>query len=547
LSFLILFASMKRLLSLLGFTILFNSSLAQLLDKNALVVVNSIYDEQSPVLSPDGEFLYFTLAHHPENIGGKKDPGDIWYSIKQDDGTWTTPVHAGATINNKQYNAVAGFSSDGNIMYLHNHYSPTGDAARTQGIAMSRKTENGWSTPENISIPYFQNRSAIPTGSISESGKYFVFAADTYGTYGAEDLYVSTFQNGRWSEPRNLGIIINSAFQEMSPFLAADDKTLYFSTNGRGGKGSFDVYTSTRLDESWTNWSIPQNVSSANSEGRELFFRVDKSGEFALYASTQNSDGYGDIKVWIPEVVYEFEEPTKEEGIIVSELAVVEVPEEKPLEREVREEEVIIENALEKVVISGYIRNKKTSEPVQANISFTNASTQINTTSNALGYFELSADIQQVYRLVLRASGYVNSAEMLENTSNQMQISTEFFLEPVEVGTLVNLKNVLFERSTAKLLSDSNPELDLVAQFMIENPGVEIELAGHTDNRGSQKALMRLSEERVQVVKAYLVERGVDAERINGKGYAGTRPITDNYSEQSRRLNRRVEFTIVKK
>jgi OmpA-OmpF porin, OOP family len=534
---------MIRTVALLGFIIVFNTSFAQQIENTSLTVINGAFDEQSPVMSPDGQRIYFTLAFHPENIGGKKDPGDIWYSSLQADGSWSPPQHAGTAINNKQYNAVAGFSSDGNTMYLHNHYTSGVDAARTQGIAFSLKINTGWSAPENINIPYFLNRSAMQTGSVSASGRYFVFAADSYGTFGAEDLYVCTYQNGRWSEPRNLGIIINSAFQEMTPYLAADDKTLYFSTNGRGGKGSFDIYSSIRLDDSWTNWSVPQNITSANTAGRELFFRLDATGAFALYTSTLNSDGYGDIKVWIPEEVIRLEEVILTEEIHSTPVEVEVIVEEiKEAVTEVKQE--LIRNS---TLISGYIRDRSNNKPVEATIKVFAGTKELNTTTNTEGYFELSADIQQVYRIILSAAGYINTSEVLNNSNLEAQISTEIYLDPVEVGTLVSLKNVLFERSTAKLLAESFPELDLVAEFMLENPGVEIELAGHTDNRGTQNSLMRLSNERVQVVKAYLVERGVAENRIKGKGYAGTRPITDNYSEESRRLNRRVEFTIVKK
>ncbi len=535
---------MKRLISLLWFINIIIPLQAQLFNSESLKAISSSYDEQSPVLSPDGRSLYFTRAHHPDNVGGKKDPGDVWFSTLQADNTWSAPQHAGATINNRQYNAVAGFSADGSLMYLHNHYSKTTDAARTQGISFAKKTTNGWSVPENITIPYFINRSAIQSGSISESGKYFIFSADSYGTLGTEDLYVCVNQNGRWSEPRNLGVIINSAFQELSPYLAADDKTLYFSTNGRGGKGSFDVFSSTRLDDSWTNWSNPQNLGEVNTEGRELFFRLDKEAAFAFYTSTLNSDGYGDIKLWVPELAIAIEEVTEEE---IKESYTVPVD---PLIVENRDTDTALAVTVEQVktlLLTGHVKDESKQIPVQANIRVKGKTENYLIQSDTTGYFELAVDIQDVYEFTLSAVGYVSKSERVERRGENLQSGLTFFLVPVAVGTLVNLKNVLFERGKPNLLPDSFPELDLVAQFLLENPEVEIELAGHTDNRGTQNALMRLSNERVQVVKDYLVERGVDARRISGKGYGGTRPITDNYAEVSRQLNRRVEFTIVKK
>jgi len=240
----------------------------------SLIPVNSAYDEQSPILSPDGKTLWFTIANHPQNSAGKKDPGDIWFS-NWENGQWSVPVHGSPFLNNRGYNAVAGLSATGDQLFLFNHYDKTA-SAQTQGISVSRKTTSGWSAPENISIPYFLNRSLALSGQVSEDGTVFVYAAEAYDSHGAEDLYVS-FKNaaGQWSEARNLGKVINTSFQEVSPWLSADKRYLYFSSNGRKGYGSFDVYFSERLDETWTNWSAPSNMGSrVNTEGRELYYHT---------------------------------------------------------------------------------------------------------------------------------------------------------------------------------------------------------------------------------------------------------------------------------
>ena len=117
---------------------------------NPLALVNSAYDEQNPVLSPDGKTLYLTIANHPQNIAGKKDPGDIWVSVWVA-GNWSAPVHAGSLLNNRGYNGVAGISPDGSELYLLSHYTRNGDNPTTQGIAVSQRTGSGWSAPQNIS------------------------------------------------------------------------------------------------------------------------------------------------------------------------------------------------------------------------------------------------------------------------------------------------------------------------------------------------------------------------------------------------------------
>jgi outer membrane protein OmpA-like peptidoglycan-associated protein len=121
-----------------------------------------------------------------------------------------------------------------------------------------------------------------------------------------------------------------------------------------------------------------------------------------------------------------------------------------------------------------------------------------------------------------------------------------FKLQPIEVGAIVNLKSVLFELGTTTLLEESYSELNVVVDFLNTNPKVEIELEGHTDNRGDSKKNVVLSQQRVDKIKSYLVSKGISGKRIKGKGFGGSRPIATNNTEEARRLNRRVEFRIVK-
>ncbi len=129
-------------------------------------------------------------------------------------------------------------------------------------------------------------------------GNVFVFSADAYNTRGVEDIYVSIKSDGQWKEPVNLGSSINTSSQELTPSLSADGKTIYFASNGRKGYGGFDIYSSTRIDDSWTSWTAPLNMEQPlNSEARELFFRPTK--RLNLFTTTRNSDGYGDIRALI--------------------------------------------------------------------------------------------------------------------------------------------------------------------------------------------------------------------------------------------------------
>lgn len=528
---------MRKILGLItvGILICINAGYGQRLNPGSFSRINTSYDELNPVIAPDGQTLFITIANHPANVGGKKDPGDIWISTLASDGNWSAPVHAGASINSSGFNAVGGVSADGSRLFLLSHYAPGGNV-RTQGISVSVKRGAEWSTPENISIPYFQNKAGILNGHVLPDQSVFVFSADTYGTRGVEDIYVTVNTgSGKWSEPKNLGSVINTQFQELSPSLSSDGKTLYFSSNGRKGSGSFDIYSSVRLDDSWTQWSVPVNMGGTfNTEGRELFFRMyDKLG-YAVYSSSKNSDGYGDIRVFLSD------EPFRKDSMIVQQpavvdsgISIVEVPR--------------VPAGDKKVTVRGKVTNAKTGEPIDAAVLFVGAGNSETSRAVASTGYAVQIPSTSEYTVKIEAQGYVSAMEKLDiHTYEMPELEMNFKLQPVEIGTKVNLKDVLFEQGRTNLLSQSYPELDLVVSFLKANPKVRIELSGHTDNRGIPGQNVKLSQSRVDKVKDYLVSKGVEKRRISGKGYGGSQPIASNDSEETRQLNRRVEFTIKK-
>jgi OOP family OmpA-OmpF porin len=508
---------------------------AQRLTNSSLQLVNIPYDELNPILSPDGKTLYVTVANHPQNRGGKKDLGDIWFSRLNETNQWSALVHGGDQLNDKAFNGVAGFSPDGSEMYLLSHYDASG-VARTQGISVSRNNGSGWSTPQNIAIPYFQNKSSLLSGSLSQDGNVFVYSADTYGTKGVDDLYVSIKGNdGKWGEPKNLGSTLNTSFQELSPSISADGKTLYFSSNGRKGNGSFDIYSSTRLDESWSSWSAPVNMGlNVNTEGRELFYRTYPELGLSIFSTTKNSDGYGDVKIYSPN------EPIVNDSTAI---VVKNTP-----DTIVKVVEIVREPGADKMVkVYGRVKNAKTGESINARITFSSSVVNQSITSTIVEGYNANVSSTNKYILKVESNGYVSALQNLDiNTYEMKELELNLALQPVAIGTTVNMKNVLFEQGKTTLLSESYPELDMVVSFLKSNPKIKIELEGHTDNRGIPAQNVKLSQARVDRVKDYLVSKGINKKRIAGKGYGGADPIASNDNEETRQLNRRVEFTIKK-
>jgi OmpA-OmpF porin, OOP family len=491
--------------------------------------LNSIYDEQAPVLTPDGVELYFTIAKRPLNVSGKNDLGDIWVS-RLEGNKWSEPSLAKGLINNGGYNAVLGFSSDGQKMFLYGHYTFDGEEAGSQGISVSRKTGFGWTVPRNENMPSFQNKSVATGGHITPDKTVFVFSADTGGTFGKEDLYVS-FYAGKWTEPKNLGAVINTKNQELTPWLSADTKTLYFASNTPSSPGNFDIFLSERLDSTWTNWSPPKNLGpDVNSLGREMFYSTAANKIF--FTSTLKSLGYGDIretKRLEPEPAPELKKDSvRNETPIAQTIAPVDKP----------------DNGLTKIF--GKITDSETGEAVAANLVFYGPNVVFILASKE-GKYEAELLPKSLYSVRVEAHGYLGYFNKINLTKEQQrQFEIDVKLRPVHIGASVNLESVLFKQSTTEMLPESNDELDMVVDFLKFNPTVEIELAGHTDNGGDPEKNLKLSRERVAIVKSYITKSGIAARRIQGVGYGGANPIASNRTEEGRRLNRRVEFKIVK-
>ena len=527
--------------------------------------INSYADEQNPVISPDGQRLYFTRRGHADNVGGRRDPGDIWYAERTGEHTWSAAQPAGKSLNNAGYNGVLGFDREGRML-VHGHYQPDGSPARTQGISVATASGGGWSTPEALDIPYYYTKSAHRSGSLHQSKDVMLITLQSYDTRGGEDLYVLFRQpDNSWSEPQNLGRTINTPYQEMAPYLAPDGKTLFFSSNGYEGFGSRDVYMSVRLDDTWKNWSNPKNLgATVNSEGTELGYYVPEvDSEYAYLSSTQNSDGRGDlVKVRVGEEQQELlaeADTTLALPTTTTQAAEPSVTTVADTLQVDSDSVMTMTQLVPKATVSvrGKVVGQSEQEPIRAELTFRSLkkdTTQvIGVTTQTDGSYEVDLPTEDDYALVVNADGFIRTRDQLSVATATAQLDDsdalirDYALTPIEVGATVNLENVLFDRGNAVMLPGSYETLDEVAEFLQENPNVEIEVAGHTDNQGRADLNLELSQERAAAVKQYLVDQGVATNRISQVGYGGTRPLVSNAIEEERSKNRRVEFTIVKK
>ncbi len=477
--------------------------------------INSIYDEVAPFISPDGRTLFFVRKFHPDNIGGNKDEDDIWYSVMDQNNKWTAAKNIGAPLNNPYNNFVQSITPDGNSLLLANIYNKDGSTG--SGVSLTYKTRQGWAFPEKQTIDDFYNMSPFANYFLSNDGQFLIMALERKDSYGELDLYVS-FRKGdnRWSKPINLGPIINTAVNDYSPFLAADGVTLYYSTAGKSGFGKEDIFMTTRLDDTWQNWTEPLNLGPIlNSTESDTKYNIPASGEYAYFSSTKSSKGKNDI--------FRIKLPSKAKP--------------KPV-----------------VLISGKVLNEKTNQPIDARIIVEELpggkEVAVARTDPNTGEFKIILPAGKKYGFRAIGLGFfdVNKNIDLTDVTEYTEIEDEMLrLSPIEVGSVVRLNNIFFEFGKAVLLPESFPELDRTAEFMKNNPTIEIEIGGHTDNIGSDAFNQKLSERRAQAVADYLITKGVDKKRMTVVGYGPHRPIAFNTDEEGRAMNRRVEFKVMKK
>lgn len=473
--------------------------------------VNSKTHDVAPVISPDGKNIYFTRWDHPDNLGKDKKQ-DIWSSQFVNE-QWQPATNLGKPINNDDNNAACSISADGRTLFLINIYNK--DGSMDKGMSISRKGPNGWSFPKQMKIKNYVNYSPYTEFAIGGNGKVLIMTAHRRDTRGTKDLYVSFLQaDSVWSEPKNMGNTINTAEDEFTPFLASDNKSLYFSTKGHAGYGENDIFVSRRLDESWTNWSVPVNLGpTINSAGWDGYFTIPASSDFAYLCSQNESFGLEDIfRIKLPEA-------TKPEPV---------------------------------AIISGSVLNSVTLKPMPAMV-FGNAigekSDSIKIDYSPLtGEFKMILPLKKKFVLYAKQNGFLSineSIDLLKETKYR-EIKRNLLLMPIQAGQKAQLKEVVFQQSSYELLPASYLELDKMVEMMKENMTIEIHLDGHTDNQGDWNENIKLSENRVNEVKKYMVGKGINARRITTKAWGGSKALFSNESEATRMKNRRVEFTIKK-
>ena len=515
--------------------------------------VNTEYSELNPVMSPDGKILFFGRKNHPQNkfgmAGTEQISGsqDIWYSESLM-GAWTTARRMSESLNRDQYNTIYSVSPDGQTILVKGAY--VNGQYETRGFSIAKKSATGWDVPKKMEIPKYEklSRGKNEYGYLTNDGKVLLMAFSEKKNSDEDDIYASFLEkDGSWSQPMNLGDDVNTNFTETTPFLAADGKTLYFSSNREGGKGSNDIWVCKRKDETWIHWTEPTNIGEPiNTDQYDAYYTISAAGDYAYFISSNNSLGKKDIfrlKIDQPKPV---ETPPTTTTPMVG-------GEKKPVPdktKDIKSEPVVL--------VSGKVIDGKTGKvPKNAQIIYEDLTNGkelgVATPDPITGIYKVVLPYGKNYGITTKIEGYIGTSQNIDLskiTGKYLEIEDKDMsvtpVASVEVGTKISMNNIFFEFGKATLRLESYPELNRLSTFFKGNAKMLTEISGHTDNVGSDEVNNKLSQERADVVRNYLLTQGVSSERLTAKGYGKNKPKVANDTPENQAINRRVEFEILK-
>lgn len=545
-------------------------------------MVNSRADDMLPIITPDGKTLYFARKKHNENYGdGKRD--DIWYSTLDINNNWTTAKNIGEPLNNEYHNYVAWVNANGKNIALANDYKNPGAGQRVS----SSTFENGkWSFPNTLRINDMYNRNEFSCYHLNTEGNIMFLAIERGDTYGDMDIYVSFLQkNNAWTTPKNLGSVINTAATEGSVFIANDNRTLYIATNGRSGYGGFDMFMSKRLDDTWLNWSEPINLGPLiNSKYDEFYYTIPASGDYAYYSSRQNTIGGADLfRIQLPKEIQPepvalingnvIDKQTGKKinatieygGLINTEPARIQTDTGHAYTLIIPEPSYFVT-----VTKEGYM-------PLRINPVVSNRTSDID--YNNLDAIEIikheikqsitpqlknatfdSADIEKIVRQSyesLELEKENNEEQIIQeivaeitteiHTKDEYQeLTTDIEMIPIREGQILTLNNVYFDANKSVLKDASKDQLFEIAEFLKMHPNIYVEIGGHTNSLPEDTFCNQLSDARAKNVAEFIISQGISADRVTYKGYGKTLPIADNNTLEGRKKNQRVDLKIMR-
>ena len=448
---------------------------------------NSRRGEFSPMLAGDKyDQLYFASSRSKDKdakvsaITGQNN--NNLFLVKQDEkGAWLAPVELEDEVNTEYDEGTPSFSPDGNTMY-YTYCAQDPEGPRTAEIYISTRSSAKWGKGTRATIVK-DSVTALGHPSISPDGKYLYFVSDAVGGFGGKDIFRARVAGNDFGPMENLGEEINTPGDEMFPYVR-DSVTLYFASNGHPGMGGLDLFKATQ--DSTGKWNVENLGAPINSMADDFGITFAGKEERGFFCSNRN-DARGD------DHIYSFERPT----ITIFIEGIVNDVDEYP-----------IEDATVRIVGKDGLNVKV---PVKKDGTYR---------------VELERDIR--YVMMASARGYLNQNYELHTgpeEKNETYI-VDFFLSPISKPVVID--NIFYDFDKATLRPESKKALDEMIKMLNDNPNVTIELGAHTDRKGTDQYNERLAQRRAQSVVDYLIAGGIEAARLEAKGYGESVPKTIN-------------------
>ncbi|WP_339757718.1 OmpA family protein [Algoriphagus aquimarinus] len=468
--------------------------------------LNEFQLQYFPVLTADGEQILFTKRDGT----GNNDKEDIFMAFVSPEGNWSKPQSVAQAINSPYNEGTCSVTADGNILIYTSCDAP--DSEGSCDLYIAYKVNGIWQRPKNMG-KNVNSRSWDSQPSLSADGRILFFSSNRKGGFGGNDIWYSVMQSdGVWTVAKNLGAVVNTPKDEISPFMFFNNEVLFFSSNGHPGFGGMDIQLSKVVDGEFTK---PENLGlPINDQLDQVALFITAQKDYAYF--TELSTGEKEIN---RSLLYRFKFP----------------------------KEISLGENL--TVTEGKVFNSKTGEPIDATlslVSLTNDSTLYQFKADGkTGEFMMLYPDKAISGLYVEKKGFIPKIYNVERDKIKNVKDLKIELVPVASGEEFVFENIFFEFDQFDLKSESISSLKRLVKFLAENPNVNILITGHTDNVGSASYNQNLSLQRAKSVQEYLITHGFHHGRALVEGKGDKEPMVPNTNPQNQGLNRRITIKIL--
>lgn len=477
------------------------------------LVNDTKYPDYGPTMSMSNNKLIFTKRKKNLKYGriDYNEEEDLWYTINYD-GFWDEAQPFGTPINSSCNEGSACISKDGKTLYfarcrVAGYQYDCADCMGSCDLYVSQRIgDSAWSKPQNLG-PKVNSTAWDSQPTLSHSEDTLYFASDRLGGFGLSDIYFTyKLPDGSWAEAENMGPVINTRANEVSPFYHPQYHVFYFSSNGHLlNFGSYDIFKSHKVGK---NWSEPKNIGPlVNNKGDEYYFTIDSDSKNLFYAKAEENDKNLDL--------FSFPLPMEAQPLATTSF-------------------------------KGSLTDSLTGAPFKGIVSIIDLDNGIEVAPKYLkedGSYEFDLIDKNNYLLVIQGDDFFRIEERFF-----LDGDTSFDIQTPSINyNRWKFASLEFENGSAEILPEMHTDLDKLVNFLVDHPTMSLKISGHTDQEGNADMNLRLSQRRAESIKKYIMENGqVASERIDAKGFGSQRPIVEEKTEADKRINRRVEFELVK-